>query len=93
MAVRFEDFSLQVKAAINDTTIAWLHEWANEINSHAARHCKMDDNGQLRGSYAHIVDEDKGKAIIGTPLESGFWEEFGKLCAEVKLGKIGRIFV
>jgi hypothetical protein len=37
----------------------------------------MDDKGQLRGSYSHVVDEDKGKAAIGTPLESGFWEEFG----------------
>lgn len=77
MAVKYEDFSLKVKAAINDTTIAWLHEWASEINSHAARHCQMDDNGQLRGSYAHVVDENKGRAAIGTPLESGFWEEFG----------------
>ena len=77
MAVKFEDYSLNVKAAINDNTIAWLHEWASEINSHAARNCQMDDNGQLRGSYAHIVDEVKGKATIGTPLESGFWEEFG----------------
>ena len=77
MAVKFEDFSLKVKAEINDTTIAWLYEWASEIESHAKRNCQMDDNGQLRGSYAHLVDEGKGKAMIGTPLESGFWEEFG----------------
>lgn len=77
MAVKFEDYSLQVKAALNDTSIAWLHEWASEIESHAKRNCQMDDNGQLRGSYAHMVDENKGQATIGTPLESGFWEEFG----------------
>jgi len=77
MAVKFQDFSFEVKAAINDTTIAWLHEWANEITSHAKRNCTMDDNGQLRGSYTNLVDESKGKATIGTPLESGFWEEFG----------------
>lgn len=77
MAVKFEDYSLEVKAEINDTTIAWLHEWASEIESHAKRNCQMDDNGQLRGSYAHMVDENKGQATIGTPLESGFWEEFG----------------
>ena len=77
MAVKFEDFSFDVKAAINDASIAWLHEWANEITSHAKRNCQMDDNGQLRGSYANIIDEKHGKAQIGSPLESAFWEEFG----------------
>lgn len=77
MAVKFEDFSFEVKTAINDTSIAWLHEWANEITSHAKRNCQMDDNGQLRGSYANIVDEASGKSQIGSPLESAFWEEFG----------------
>lgn len=77
MAVKFEDYSLNVKAAINDTTLAWLHDWAHEITSHMQRNCKMDDNGQLRGSYTNIIDDAKGKATIGTPLESGFWEEFG----------------
>lgn len=77
MAVKFEDYSLEVKAEINDTTIAWLHEWASEIESHAKRNCQMDDNGQLRGSYSNIVDEREGTGTVGTPLESGFWEEFG----------------
>lgn len=77
MAVELKDNSINVKAALNDTTIAWLYEWANEITSHAKRNCQMDDNGQLRGSYANIVDEAKGKATIGSPLESAYWEEFG----------------
>ena len=79
MAVEFRDNTIKVKAAINDTTIAWLHEWANEIASHAKRNCSKDQeySGDLRDSYANIVDEDAGKATIGSPLEQAFWEEFG----------------
>ena len=37
-----------------------------------------DDTGKrLKGSYANTVDEDKGTAAVGTPLEEGFWEEWG----------------
>lgn len=77
MSVELKDASFEVKAALNDTTIAWLQTWAPEIASHAARNCQMDDNGQLRGSYRADVDDNDGKAMIGTPLESGYWEEFG----------------
>lgn len=79
MAVRLEDFSFDVKAKINESTIAWLHETANEITSQAKDNCQMtsEDKGQLKGSYANQVDEGKGEAQIGSPLESAFWEEWG----------------
>lgn len=77
--VVFQDFSWDVKAELNETTIAWLHTWASEIESHAKRNCSTEESysPQLRASYAHTVDETKGEAQIGTPLEQGFWEEFG----------------
>ena len=77
--VEFKDFSFNVKAALNDTTIAWLYEWANEITSHAQRNCKMeDDKGkQLKGSYKNKVNESKGEAQVGSQLESAYWEEWG----------------
>lgn len=79
MAVRFQDFSFDVKAALDDTTIAWLHTWASEIASHAARNCKLDDDAgkQLKGSYNGVVNEGKGEARIGSPLEQAYWEEWG----------------
>lgn len=80
MSVKFQDFSLQVEAALNDETIAWLHTWSGEIASQAQRGCKMtrDDCGvDLRGSYANNVDESEGEATIGTPHEAGYWEEWG----------------
>lgn len=78
MAVEFKDFSIEVKAALNDITRGWLHTWANEIASQAKDNCVMkDDHGQLRKSYRADVDDGAGKARIGTPLESGYWEEYG----------------
>lgn len=77
--VEFKDFSFEVKAALNETTIAWLYTTANEITSQAKRKCSTEDKSmeQLKGSYANTVDESEGKATIGTPLEQGYWEEFG----------------
>ena len=79
MAVEFHDFSIEVKAELNDTTKSWLHTWANEIASKAKDTVQMDgDQGvQLRKSYRADVDEGAGVAQIGTPLESGYWEEYG----------------
>ena len=77
--VGFQDFSFQVKAALNDTTIAWLYEASEEIKSQAQRKCALDGDAgkQLKGSYDRIVDEGKGEAQIGSPLEAAYWEEFG----------------
>lgn len=77
--VKFQDFSIDVKAAIDEETIAWLYTWGSETASQAARNCTMDDTEgkKLKGSYRSVVDESKGKATIGTPMEAGFWEEWG----------------
>lgn len=79
MSAKFEDYSVKVKAALNDTTIAWLHEVANEIAAQANRNCKMDGEAgrTLRGSYGTSVDEKKGSATVGSPQEAVYWEEFG----------------
>lgn len=79
MSTRFEDYSVTVKAALNDITRQWLHEASFEVQAHAQRNCQMDDEEghRLRQSYKNVVDEDKGEAIVGSPRESVYWEEFG----------------
>ena len=79
MAVEFQDFSFEVKAEINEKSIAWLHKWANSIASHAKDNCKLDGEAgiELRKSYRAEFDDNKGEALIGTHLEQGYWEEFG----------------
>lgn len=77
--VKFHDFSIAVKAAIDEETLAWLYTWGSETASQAARNCAMDDTEgkKLKGSYKSVVDEGKGKATIGSPMEAAFWEEWG----------------
>ena len=77
--VEFQDFSFEVKTELNSTSIAWLYETAEEVKSNAQRNCKLEDDAgkRLKGSYAAKVDEGKGEAAVGTPLEEGYWEEWG----------------
>ena len=78
--VVFQDFSFEVKAELNKTSIGWLYAWAEEMAAHTARNCKTDyeEGGkQLKGSYRAKVDEAKGEAQIGSPYEAAYWEEFG----------------
>ena len=79
MAVKFEDYSVKVKAAINDTTIQWLYETASDVASEAKQTATGGDDtmNQVRRSYAYVVNEGKGEAQIGSSLEGAFWEEFG----------------
>lgn len=77
--VEFKDFSIEVMEELDETTIAWLYEAANEVTAQAQRTCVMEDDvgKRLKGSYANNVDESKGTAMVGTPLEEGYWEEWG----------------
>lgn len=80
MPMKFIDNSLKIQAAINDATKAWLIEAANEVKSHAQRHCKMDGQvgEELRGSYKTDLNEvTNGKAYVGSDKEAVYWEEFG----------------
>lgn len=76
MALEFEDYSMQVKAALNNAIIAFLHEAAGEVESQVKRNTPVD-TGQLKGSWDYKVDESKGEAVIGSPLENAIWNEFG----------------
>lgn len=76
---KFKDYSVEVIAALDETTKQWLIETANEVTSHAQRNCVMEDDAgkRLKGSYKSTVELDDGVATVGTPLEEGYWEEFG----------------
>ena len=77
--VELIDNSIAVKAELNDTTIAWLYDWAKTIASSAKDDTQLDGDAgtELRKSYRAEVDEGKGEAMIGSPLEAAWWEEFG----------------
>lgn len=74
--VVFVDNSIAFKNKIVGAGVAWLYEAAGEVKSQAQRNTRVD-RGQLKGSWDYKVDEGKGIAIIGSPLENAIWEEFG----------------
>lgn len=76
MSVELQDFSIQVKNAMEDKAIAFLEGAASEIESAARRNSRVD-SGQLKGSWTHLVDESALEATIGSSLENAIWEEFG----------------
>ena len=72
--IEFEDYSVQVKQAINDACKQWLEETSGEIEAQAKRTSPVDF-GQLKGSWNHHVSDDT--ATVGSPLENALWNEFG----------------
>lgn len=76
MAVKFTDNSAQVKGALNDAVIAYLHEAGGELEAQVKRNSRVG-SGQLKNSWTYEVDESKGVTTIGSPLENAIWEEFG----------------
>ena len=76
MAVEFYDFSIEVKAAIDDAVKAYLYEAGGEVEAQVKRNSRVG-SGQLKNSWTHKVDEEKGVCTIGSPLENAIWEEWG----------------
>ena len=82
MPVKFQDFSIDVQVALDDVAIKWLYEASGELRSQTQRSVSTGEwtsgeRTQLRDSYANVVDEGKGEAYVGSPLESAYWEEWG----------------
>ena len=76
MPVQFTNNSAKVKSALNDAVIAYLYEAGGELEAQVKRNTKVG-TGQLKNSWTYNVDESKGVATVGSPLENAIWEEFG----------------
>lgn len=79
MSVEFKDFSARLKTVCNEVGNVWLNKWGNSIASKAKDTSQLDGDAgvELRKSYRAEVNTGKGEAIVGTPLEQGYWEEYG----------------
>lgn len=75
--VQFTDNSMSVKAEMNDAMIAFLYEAAGELEAQVKRNQRVGSTGQTKNSWTYVVDESKGTAVVGNPLENAIWEEFG----------------
>lgn len=76
MSVMIEDNRVQVKAAINNTSIAWLREAAGELEAQTKQNTKVL-TGRTKGSWRNAVDADKLEGYVGSDYENAIWEEFG----------------
>lgn len=91
MSVEFQDFSMQVKAAIEDATEQFLEEASVEIETQTIRNIDKANaikTGQLKGSWSHKVDMAAHESKVGSPLENAIWTELGT--GEYALGGNGR---
>lgn len=74
--VKFEDFSVQVKDAIDDAVFQWLEEASATLQAQAEDNTP-GDTGWLRQHWDHKVDESEAEATVGNTLEYAIYTEFG----------------
>lgn len=72
----FEDNRVEVLNAFEDAINAFLLEASAEIVAQTARRTPVD-SGELKGSWAAVVDEADHIATVGSPLENAIWTELG----------------
>ena len=76
MAVKFHDYSVSVKVAMDDSINAVLEECAAEIESQTKRNSR-EKTSKTKNSFRHKVVEGEHVAYIGSNEENAIWEEFG----------------
>lgn len=89
--VEFQDFSIQVKEALNDATIAYLYEAAGELEAQTIRNTRQGKKyrgKQATSLWKYTVDEGEKAATVGSPDEAAYWEELGT--GEYALNNDGR---
>lgn len=76
--VIFEDFTIKVQDAIDDTVNAALEEGAGELESQVKRNQnKFNKTSNTSGGWEHFVDKAEHIAYVGNNEENAIWEEFG----------------
>ncbi len=74
--IRIEDYGIQVRNAIKDAAIAFLHEAGGELEAQTKRNCRVK-TGKTKGSFTNIVDESAYEVIVGSDYQNAIWEELG----------------
>lgn len=76
MSVKFENFTIEVKGAIEDKINAVLEECAGELESQVKSNSRVK-TGKTKGSFQHKVIDSEHTAYIGSNEENAIYEEFG----------------
>lgn len=92
MSIEFEDNSARITAELNEKTAAFLEEAAGELEAQTKRNTTSLGGhkwfAQIAGAWTHKVDDAKGEAVVGNPLQAALWTEFGT--GEYAVHKDGR---
>ena len=76
MSIEFRDYSRIVLQKIHETGEAFLEEVGGELEAQTKRNTKVD-TGKTKGSWEHVVDEQKMEVQVGSRYKNALWEEFG----------------
>lgn len=74
--VIFEDYTIEVKGAIDEKINAVLEECAGELESQVKRNSRVKTS-KTKNSFQHRVEDSTHTAYIGSSDENAIWEEFG----------------
>lgn len=74
--IEFRDYSKIVLNKIHEQSVAWLEEASGEVESQTKRNTKVD-TGKTKGSWEHVVNENKLEAEVGSRYKNALWEELG----------------
>lgn len=74
--VVFNDYTIQVKNAMDNLINIALEEAAGELESQVKRNSRVK-SGKTKNSFRHKVIDDEHIAYIGSDHENAIWEEFG----------------
>lgn len=78
--VQFENFSVQVKNALEEAVIAYLHTAAGELETRTSENSTQGEKYKgiaAEDLWSHTVDESDKVARVGSQHEAAYWEEFG----------------
>ena len=76
MSIEFRDYSRIVLQKINDCGATFLEEVGGELEAQVKQNTKVD-TGKTKGSWEHIVDEQKMEVQVGSRYKNALWEAFG----------------
>lgn len=76
MNVDFQNYSIQVKEAIEEAAAIYLYEAGSTMQRQAADNTRIG-TGETAGKWDYVVDEGEKECTVGNPLENAIWEEFG----------------
>ena len=80
MSVQFTDYSVEVKAALEEAAIAYLYEAGGELEAQVKRNTRIgkeNSGAHTKNKWSYRVDESELTVTVGNPLENAIWEEFG----------------